>query len=192
MTDSKIKRISFESAKNLFTYTVSLKKRAAWFAPVFSMMVLVGVIAPSLLSDDATLDVPYKIGILIVAAAVPIAFIWYTLKNGLFVLAANVEGVFYRIYETPYQVVFIPWGMIKEISEMYEEGGKEVVLDLTRGVGEMPQPNNGESRLLNDIWRVSFMPGMGNKARTIVAELSALRNVASLELGEGLRKAKLT
>lgn len=106
----------------------------------------------------------------------PAGFFYYLLKNRAFVLAANHDGFFYRVYADLNQSVFVPWGLVRRVCVEWGDNGREIAFDVSNEVAMLPRPTHGEAKRLGEMWKIKLHPGCGKrKIKRIVAELNGLR-----------------
>jgi len=175
MRESSSHELPFARVAELAEYTVHLKRAYAFLGPAVGVLFLLGVVLPGLLSEETTIRPSYRIGVFCGLALLPAFFGWIVWKNGLFVVAANAQGVFYRVWREPDRAVFVPWEAVHEVRVVSDEGSKEVELALGEAGPELPKPANGNTWREGGKPRIDFRVGLFNRAREIAEELNRLK-----------------
>lgn len=169
-----IEILEFSIVKNQRNMGLHVSKYDSWFGFLGSAVMLLSSMP---LLARATVELMYKIGIFLCLAAVPAGFFYNLLRNQSFVLAANHDGFFYRVYADLNQSVFVPWQLVQRVYVEWGDVSREIIFEVSNEVAMLPRPTNGGAKLLDEVWKVDFSPGHGRrKVRRIVEELNALRS----------------
>lgn len=103
--------------------------------------------------------------------------ILFAIKGGDFVLAADENGIYYRVFGWKDNFMFIKWCIVNEISNSYFDGTDRVDVITRIKKYDMPMACNteiSESRVTKTI-NISFFMPIGIKSSEIKRKLNELR-----------------
>jgi hypothetical protein len=105
---------------------------------------------------------------------------WYVIRHGAFVLAANHQGIYYRMVDNKNKLVFISWEAVKEIAVYAIEGSELEIETIFEGPAKLPSPCNG----------VSFVKGNGRLAVSLYLRMGRRRTSDIMNKIDDLKLSK--
>lgn len=137
-------------------------------------------IAAYLLYNIADMQMPMvsRIAMVVLSLVIAVLLVWYPLYQGLFAFAATDKGLYYRSREDKSKLVFIPWGVVRDVG-LY---GDDLEIQTTlEGAVPFPHPCNGKLYVEEGQRGIAVWPGLFRKR-------SALKTLNAIKQGLATRK----
>jgi hypothetical protein len=173
-----VKRSKTELVIRPYELTIKYSRLEWLYFPVLMSLMACGISLWLVIDvSQERMSILAKVSLLGGVAVLLSLLFWHVIRNGLFVLYANYDGLFYREIEDKSSLVFIRWEAVKQIA-IYDNGARELEIEtIFENSTKLPAPCNGVSFVKeNGRLAISLYLGTGLKTPDIMSKIDDLKS----------------